>query len=55
MPGEFRFGLGLSYLEGVAETQYANAIIPGNIHSGFNRSTDSGFATTLSAGYIVQW
>ena len=37
------------------ETQYANAIIPGNIHSGFNAATDSGFAATFNAGYIVQW
>jgi long-chain fatty acid transport protein len=53
--GEFRGGIGLSYLQSGEETQYANAIIPGNIHSGFNASTDSGFAATLSAGYIVQW
>lgn len=55
VPGEFRFGAGFSYLDGVAETQYANAVIPGNIHSGFNRATDAGYAVTLSAGYIVQW
>jgi long-chain fatty acid transport protein len=53
--GEFRGGIGLSYLASAEETQYANAIIPGNIHSGFNSSVDSGFAATLSAGYIVQW
>jgi long-chain fatty acid transport protein len=53
--GEFRGGIGLSYLESGQETQYANAIIPGNIHSGFNASTDSGFAVTFNAGYIVQW
>ena len=34
--GEFRGGIGLSYLASAEETQYANAIIPGNIHSGFN-------------------
>jgi long-chain fatty acid transport protein len=53
--GEFRGGIGLSYLESVEETQYANAIIPGNIHSGFNSSVDSGFAATFNMGYIVQW
>ena len=53
--GEFRGGIGLSYLQSGEETQYANAIIPGNIHSGFNASTDSGFAATFNAGYIVQW
>ena len=37
--GEFRGGIGLSYLQSGEETQYANAIIPGNIHSGFNAST----------------
>jgi long-chain fatty acid transport protein len=53
--GEFRGGVGLSYLASAEETQYANAIIPGNIHSGFNSSVDSGFAATFNAGYIVQW
>ena len=53
--GEFRFGLGLSYLAAAQETQYANAIIPGNIHSGFNQAADSGFATTLNVGFITQW
>jgi long-chain fatty acid transport protein len=53
--GEFRGGIGLSYLDSVTETQYANAIIPGNIRSGFNSATDSGFAATFSMGYIVQW
>jgi long-chain fatty acid transport protein len=53
--GEFRAGIGLSYLASTKETQYANAIIPGNIHSGFNEATDNGFATTLNVGYITQW
>jgi long-chain fatty acid transport protein len=53
--GEFRGGVGLSYLDSVTETQYANAIIPGNIRSGFNAATDSGFAATFALGYIVQW
>ena len=53
--GEFRFGLGLSYLAAAQETQYANAIIPGNIRSGFNQAADSGFATTLNVGFITQW
>lgn len=53
--GEFRFGAGFSYLAGEETTQYADAIIPGNIRSGFNEATDSGYAVTLNAGYIVQW
>jgi long-chain fatty acid transport protein len=53
--GEFRGGVGLSYLASVSETQYANAIIPGSIRSGFNSATDSGFAATFSVGYLVQW
>jgi long-chain fatty acid transport protein len=53
--GEFRGGIGLSYLDSVTETQYANAIIPGNIRSGFNSATDDGFAATFAFGYIVQW
>jgi long-chain fatty acid transport protein len=53
--GEFRFGLGLSYLAAAQETQYANAIVPGNIHSGFNQAADSGFATTMNVGFITQW
>ena len=53
--GEFRGGIGLSYLDSVTETQYANAIIPGNVRSGFNAATDSGFAATFALGYIVQW
>jgi long-chain fatty acid transport protein len=53
--GELRGGIGLSYLASAQETQYANAIIPGNIRSGFNASTDSGYAVTFNAGYILQW
>jgi long-chain fatty acid transport protein len=53
--GEFRGGIGFSHLEGVTETQYANAIIPGDITSGFNQAADDGYAVTFSAGYIVQW
>ena len=53
--GEFRFGAGFSYLSDEETTQYANAIIPGNIRSGFNEATDSGYAITLNAGYIIQW
>ena len=39
----------------VTETQYANAVIPGNLRSGFNSAADSGYAVTVSGGYIVQW
>jgi long-chain fatty acid transport protein len=53
--GEFRFGAGFSYLDSVTETQYANAVIPGNLRSGFNSAADSGYAVTVSGGYIVQW
>ena len=53
--GEFRGGVGFTYLASGEETQYANAIIPGNIHSGFNSAVDSGYAVTFNAGYIVQW
>jgi long-chain fatty acid transport protein len=53
--GEFRIGAGFSYLESVTETQYANAIIPGDIRSGFNSAVDDGYAVTLSGGYIIQW
>jgi long-chain fatty acid transport protein len=53
--GEFRGGIGLSWLEGAQETQYLNAIVPGNIRSGFNESTDDGFAVTFSVGFITQW
>jgi len=53
--GEFRGGVGLSYIEGATETQYANAIIPGDIRSGFNEAADSGFAASFAMGYIVQW
>ena len=52
--GEFRGGVGFTYLAAAAETQYANAIIPGNIRSGFNQAVDSGYAITFNAGYIVQ-
>lgn len=53
--GEFRLGAGFSYLDSIAETQYANAVIPGSIRSGFNQAADSGYAVTLSGGFIVQW
>jgi long-chain fatty acid transport protein len=53
--GEFRGGIGLSYLASVAETQYANAVIPGDIHSGFNQSTDNGYAISFNAGYSLHW
>ena len=39
----------------VSESQYGNAIVPGSIRNGFNSAADSGYAVTLSAGYIVQW
>ena len=45
--GELRGGIGFTYLAPGQETQYANAIIPGNIHSGFNAATDSGYAVDL--------
>jgi long-chain fatty acid transport protein len=44
--GEFRFGAGVAYLEGVEETQYA---------APFNEATDNGYAIGLNVGYIVQW
>jgi len=44
--GEFRFGAGFSYLEGVEETQYAAPL---------NEATDSGYAIGLNVGYITQW
>jgi long-chain fatty acid transport protein len=53
--GEFRGGVGLSYLASAQETQYANAIIPGNIHSGFNQALDAGYAVSINAGYSLHW
>ena len=53
--GELRGGVFLSYLAPAKETQYANAIIPGNIHSGFNAATDSGAAVTVNLNYAIHW
>jgi long-chain fatty acid transport protein len=53
--GEFRGGIGLSWLEGISTDKYADAVIPGDPTSGFNEAADDGYAVTLSAGYIVQW
>ncbi len=44
--GEFRFGAAYSYLAEAETTQY---------DPGLNESTDSGYAITLNAGYVVQW
>ena len=53
--GEFRGGVFFSYLAPAKETQYANAIIPANIHSGFNAATDSGYAVTFNVNYAIHW
>ncbi|MDW6023977.1 outer membrane protein transport protein [Mesorhizobium sp. BAC0120] len=53
--GEFRFGAGIAYLASEETTEYADAFLPGNPHSGFNEATDTGYAVGLNVGYIVQW
>jgi long-chain fatty acid transport protein len=53
--GELRAGVGVSYLTSARETQYLNAIVPGNPHSGFNSAVDGGWAFAVNLGYKVNW
>ncbi|PSJ58599.1 aromatic hydrocarbon degradation protein [Pseudaminobacter soli (ex Li et al. 2025)] len=53
--GELRAGVGVSYLTSARETQYLNADVPGNPHSGFNSAVDAGWAFAVNLGYKVAW